>query len=131
MPVTVDVPEDCRTLRFTIIDPWSIAELQAAVEETYPCRARTRHKMHVLVDLRAAHTLPRGILWARFGFPHDSAKDGNIVFFGASRLVRTFADIAVSLSRGDRALFFATEAQAVDYLNHVIAGEPDPPLDEA
>jgi hypothetical protein len=130
MPVTVDVREDCRILRFTIIDPWSLAELQAAAQRTYACRARTRVKMHVLVDIRGAHKLPRGILRTRFGFLHDPTKDGNIVFFGAGRLVRTFADIAVSLSRGDRARFLATEEQALDYLNHVMAGEPDPPTEK-
>ncbi|MCS6871452.1 MAG: STAS/SEC14 domain-containing protein [Anaerolineae bacterium] len=123
MPVTLTLEADGRILRVVYADPWSIEEMLAAFEDTGRYLDAATKPIHLLVDVTRVVRPTLGALRAREAPILHHPMGGDIAVFGANSLARAIAETVMRLARFKRAHFFASEAEALAYLNNLIAQE--------
>jgi hypothetical protein len=124
MPVSADFQEDGHVVVVTIADPWIGRDLTAIYPMEKPYFDKAKYKVHTLVNLSAAHTVPPGVIATRQGSPHLLHPNrGQVVVIGASNLIRTLAETAMRVVHFKGVRFFDTDAQGWAYLRDLIAKE--------
>jgi hypothetical protein len=79
-----------------------------------------------LLDATKVRSIPMGVMKARGApaFTHRTA--GNLAIIGTSVTVRMFSETVMRLAHFDRAKFFDSEGDALEYLHTLIQTEEHP-----
>jgi hypothetical protein len=122
MSVEFSILEDGYVVRYGLSDPWTYEEYEEALESDVAHRESVNHKVHNLL-IAKVRTVPAGVLKARGApaFTHRTA--GQLAIVGTNQIVRAFSEAVMRLAHFDRAKFFDTEDQALDYLRGIIQTE--------
>ncbi|MCS6871451.1 MAG: hypothetical protein NZ571_08330 [Anaerolineae bacterium] len=123
MPVTQVLEADGRILRLTLADPWSVEEMIAAFKESERYLNAATKPIHLLADLTRTARPPQGVMRAREAPNLRHPMGGEIAIFGVNLTGRIMAETVLRLARFKRAHFFESEAEALAYLNNLIAQE--------
>jgi hypothetical protein len=79
--------------------------------------------MHILINVERIRQIPAGILRARSVPTMSHPRCAHIVICGASPFVRSLSETIFKVTRYQKAKFFNTEAEAMNFLHDVIAHE--------
>lgn len=123
MPVALQLEDNQRIMFWQFSDPWTMPELFAHYKESESIFKNATHRVHSLVDLQQARSLPSGILKARYRADWSHPRSGYTVVIGSSPLVKRTAELLFRITRFDRVKFFEDEASARAYLDKLIAAE--------
>ena len=124
MPVTVEPRENGRVLYSVYSDPWTITDMDKAHEFQISYYDTAPYKVHHLLNVTNARSIPPGIMRARTTSPEFShPNSGYLAIFGAAPLLKMMADTLLKLARYKRAQFFSNIDDAWVYLRDVIAKE--------
>jgi hypothetical protein len=131
MPVRFETRENGRIVYLTFVDPWNISELLDCFNEDLAHRNKfmTEYpgkKIHTVVDVRQTKDIARGTLRLRAAPALKHPTAGQNVGVGANAFLRSVSDILQRLAGKDQAKFFATEEEAMRYLQEEIAKESEP-----
>lgn len=126
MPVHVDIIENGHVVCYRLEDPWTYADFETALEQDIAHRDGVQHRVHNLLDATKVRSIPMGVMKARAApaFTHRTA--GNLAIIGTSVTVRMFSETVMRLAHFNRAKFFDSEAEALEYLLHLIQAEVSP-----
>jgi len=123
MPVTMELIENGRSLRYVISDPWIIADFTATFPEAKAILDAAHYPVHGVVNLHATAKDPLGVLNIRKHPSFSHPNGGWTAFCHASPLARRVTETALRLARFNRMKFFNTEAEGLAFVRDLIAKE--------
>jgi hypothetical protein len=122
MAVKFDILDDGHIVRYTITDPWRYEDYKVFEAEDIAHRNSVNHKVH---NLTVANLRPNtaGIVKTRNSPALTHPNAGHIAIVGTGAQIRFIAEMILKLARFERAQFFDTEEQALEYLRGIIQAE--------
>ncbi|MDX2138496.1 MAG: STAS/SEC14 domain-containing protein [Chloroflexota bacterium] len=123
MAIQYHVMDDMPVIRIDVQGKISLKESQEIEALLIPILDRAERPLYLLIDMSRMEVPSPDILRASnsTGFIHPNVK--KMALFGSSAVVRSIINFIVRLAASDRVQFFATEQEAMDYLNQAIAEE--------
>ncbi|MCC6615997.1 MAG: hypothetical protein IT320_21180 [Anaerolineae bacterium] len=116
----MELEENGRVIHYIATDPWTIDEMMKLTQQATKIYDEATVRVHTLIDMSRARSLPQGIMRARTNADFNHPKAGQMVIVGANMLVRTISNVVAKLASFDRIVFFETEAQGWEYLRATI-----------
>jgi hypothetical protein len=100
------------------------ADLREVEAELQRCLDKTQQPMHLLINLTEMTKLGIDLKQTKqaIGFTHP--KIGRVVLFGGDLATRSLLTILARFTASDRLRYFGSEADAMAYLQKVIAENP-------
>ena len=123
MPIKNELIENGHVLLSVYETPWGLEDLVGFNALAAKHYAQATHKIHLLIDARQMGTIPYGVLRSRAYSHFTHPRSGAIAVVGASTIARALAETVLRLAHFDRAKFFMTQEEALEYLRTVIARE--------
>lgn len=123
MPVTTEFIENGHVLKCTLSDFWTMEDIYQIARDRKPACIASPFRVHVLVDMTQISHVPPGFLSVRSRVDWNHSNSGHIAIAGAVGMVRLMIELVVRLLPGNKASLFDTEADAVEHLRSLIAGE--------
>src|SRR5260221_3144803 len=97
MPVTVE-QLDSHVLRFSIISPWTVDELQSVYPQAQEYFDAATDKLFTIVNLTRLGVIPPGALRARISHFVSHANSRQLLLVGANNFAKTMPANAVQLT---------------------------------
>ncbi|SRR5258708_168360 len=123
MPVNLEVKDNGRVMFWRFVDPWSLAELKPLTIQARDILQQATFTVHSIADLRQAHRVPSGVLSARQVTTWHHPRSGQLAVLGASPFIKVMMETIFRIARFDRFRLFDDEAEALAYLQSLIAEE--------
>jgi len=119
----MELEENGRVIHYIATDPWTIDEMMKLTQQATKIYDESSVRVHTLIDMSRARSLPQGIMRARTNVDFNHPKAGQMVIVGANMLVKTISNVVAKLASFDRIVFFETEEQGWEYLRATIEKE--------
>src|SRR5258708_19846529 len=107
MPVTVE-QLDSHVLRFSIISPWTVDELQSVYPQAQEYFDAATDKLFTIVNLTRLGVIPPGALRARVSPFVSHPNSGQILLVGANNFAKTMAEGVFKRTDFPHPTFFRT-----------------------
>jgi hypothetical protein len=124
MAIHYHVMDDMPIIRIDVQGKTNLSESQQIEAQLIPILDRAERPIYLLVDMSQMEVPSPDILRASnsTGFIHPNVK--KMALFGSSIVVRSIVNVIARLAASDRVQFFATEQDAMTYLQQAIAVDP-------
>jgi hypothetical protein len=123
MPATAELLEEGHILKYVVSDPWTMDDIYHITREGKQVYDNSPHRVHLIVDVTQTHRVPPSFLSVRNVPDLNHPNSGHIAVIGAAGMVKIMVDLVARFFPGDKVTYFSGEAEALDYLQGVIAEE--------
>src|SRR5258708_1287440 len=119
MPVTVE-QLDSHVLRFSIISPWTVDELQSVYPQAQEYFDAATDKLFTIVNLTRLGVIPPGALRARISpfVSHENSRQ--VLLVGANNFAKVMAEVVFKLTNFRKIMFFQNEDEAWAYIRPLL-----------
>lgn len=121
MGAKFELKESNRVIYFYYDEPWSVDDIKAVNDEALPYLDSATEDMHLLINVENIRQIPSGILRARNVPTMSHPRCAHIIICGASTFVKALSETIFKATRYEKAKFFRTEAEGMDFLREIIA----------
>lgn len=123
MVAKLELREDNKIIYFLYEEPWSVEDIHRVNQEAMDYLNQASEDMHILINVERIRQIPSGILRARNVPTMSHPRCAHIVICGASTFVRSLSETIFKVTRYEKAKFFNTEAEAMNFLKDAIASK--------
>jgi hypothetical protein len=127
MPVHFDILDAGHIIYYRQEPPWTYDEYALELEKELAHRNSVNHTVHNLMNASLVRKVPIGVLQARSAPIFSHPTGGHLAIVGVNTTVRMFSQTVLQLAKFERAKFFKTEEEGLQYLRDLIRKEQSTP----
>lgn len=121
MGAKLELRENGQVIYFLYEEPWSIDDIKRVNDEAVVYLDQAVKDMHILINVEQIRQVPSGIMRARNVPTMTHPRCAHILICGASMIVRALSETIFKVARYQKAKFFNTEEEAMNFLHDIIS----------
>jgi hypothetical protein len=123
MTAKAEFRENNRIIYLLYEEPWSVEDMRQVNEQVVGYLDKATQNLHLLIDVSHIRSVPPGILRGRTEPVLTHPKVGKMAIVGATSFIQIMAETIFKVTRMDKAKFFKSDADAMQFLQEKIAQE--------
>ncbi len=116
MPVTLELQDNEKIMRWAFIDPWIIDDIVSLLSDANRFTAQAIQPLQILIDVSQTHQVPNNILSIRSKVIWKAQDGDQTAVVGTSTFIKVMVEMILKLAHVKRVHFFDTDAEARAYL---------------